>query len=536
MRNSGDSATQRTIVSDAAASGSAAGLFASPTTFFLWVGAYFVLQAILRIAISPAAELDEAEQLVLTQHLSWGYGLQGPLFTWLQRGLFELMGVSVAAMAVLKNALLAAIYLLVYACARRVTQQHSAGMAAAVFVFISPVFFWEAQRDLTHTVLAAALAAATLLVMVRLGETHSLRLYVTLGLCAGLGVLSKANFMVFLLGLLVAAWTLEPYSRALRQPRALLALAVFVVVLLPYALWMIRHPEWAFPSAAKFSGGPGVNWVTTRATGLGKLPVAMMSVFGLSLGVFAWVCLLPSRSAPGPSLTLSSNAERLILRQLGAIVVGLFATVLLVGASSFRSRWFQPVLIGLPVLAVGVLRHRLTPGRMRMIGAIGLATALVVLLLMPGHLWLAVWRGRPFRLSAPFVELSGELGRAAPGVKLMIAEERWLGGNLRLLCPGAQVRVPELPAPPGELTGPCLIVWNATKNERPPPSLLEFAQARAGMRVTNLAAHYVDAPYRHVPAVRLRLGFIQASAGSSGEATASKVPIASNSVPGSTAE
>src|SRR3954470_20838878 len=49
----------------------------------LLLAGYFVLQIGLRLITSNAADLDESEQLLATQHLQLGYGPQPPLYTWL---------------------------------------------------------------------------------------------------------------------------------------------------------------------------------------------------------------------------------------------------------------------------------------------------------------------------------------------------------------------------------------------------------------------------------------------------------------------
>ena len=62
---------------------------------------YFSLQMVMRLFTSQSAELDEAEQLLWTQDLRWGYGPQPPLYSWLQWVLFEVFGVSILALALL---------------------------------------------------------------------------------------------------------------------------------------------------------------------------------------------------------------------------------------------------------------------------------------------------------------------------------------------------------------------------------------------------------------------------------------------------
>ena len=57
---------------------------------FCLLAAYFLAHVVVRVTISDSLELDEAEQLVLGQALSWGYGTKPPLYSWLQIGFFRI--------------------------------------------------------------------------------------------------------------------------------------------------------------------------------------------------------------------------------------------------------------------------------------------------------------------------------------------------------------------------------------------------------------------------------------------------------------
>ena len=91
---------------------------AAPRDPFAWCYAHPLVpllvlvcaQVLLRLALSPALDMDEAEQIVWSQHLAWGYGVQPPLYTWLQWGVNRLLGgQSVLALSLLKHSLLALI-------------------------------------------------------------------------------------------------------------------------------------------------------------------------------------------------------------------------------------------------------------------------------------------------------------------------------------------------------------------------------------------------------------------------------------------
>ena len=79
----------------------------------------FVLAHVLmRLSVSTALELDEAEQMVWSQHLALGYGVQPPLYTWLQWGFNLVFGPSLLSLILLKQSLLAGTYVLLWLAAR----------------------------------------------------------------------------------------------------------------------------------------------------------------------------------------------------------------------------------------------------------------------------------------------------------------------------------------------------------------------------------------------------------------------------------
>src|SRR5882724_10514380 len=121
---------------------------------FLFVS-YFLGQAISRGLISETLGMDEAQEVLLAQKWSWGYGPQPPLYTWLVMVFAKVFGLSSFTMALLKNVLLFGIYLLTYFTARRITLSHLAAVAAAVALQFMPSIAYEAHRELTHSILAS---------------------------------------------------------------------------------------------------------------------------------------------------------------------------------------------------------------------------------------------------------------------------------------------------------------------------------------------------------------------------------------------
>lgn len=175
---------------------------------FRWVNwifaAYFCVQTAIRISISSSVRIDEAQQFVVGQWLAWGYDAQPPLYNWLQYGVFEIFGTSVASLAILKNALLFLVYLAYHGLARQLLVDKKLAALATLSLLTMPQMFWQAQRDLTHTV--GTLLAIILFIhfVVKTIRRPTFASYAMIGLWAGLGMLTKYNFSLIIVSVFAA--------------------------------------------------------------------------------------------------------------------------------------------------------------------------------------------------------------------------------------------------------------------------------------------------------------------------------------------
>ena len=101
-----------------------------------WCLLWMLAHVASRVVVSPALELDEAEQALWSQTLACGYGSQPPLYTWLQAGWFALLGPSVLALSSLKFMLLGLTLVLVWRTALPLMPERAALWAAASLLLI----------------------------------------------------------------------------------------------------------------------------------------------------------------------------------------------------------------------------------------------------------------------------------------------------------------------------------------------------------------------------------------------------------------
>ena len=71
------------------------------------VGGYLLLHLLIRLLFSGTLQLDDAEQIRLSQTLALGYPIpQPPLYSWFSWGLFQLLGSGLLALTLLKYLLI----------------------------------------------------------------------------------------------------------------------------------------------------------------------------------------------------------------------------------------------------------------------------------------------------------------------------------------------------------------------------------------------------------------------------------------------
>lgn len=488
--------------------------FPTPRQLFALLLGYFALHVLIRTCLSSSLDLDEAEQTMLTQKFSWGYGTAPPLYTWIQMLFFAVLGKGVLALALWKNLVLLATYGFVYASARLLTRSHRCGAAAALSLLFMPHVVWESQRDLTHSVLASACTGATLFTLLRAQETKQTRWYLALGLGIGVGMLAKLNFGFWVVGLLLAALSMREFRAAVLTPRMLLALGLSCLLVLPCGVWGLTHRDLVLQTSSKLGVQGSDTWLVAVTTGLRHLVQAVVAFIGPP----GLVYLLVFWKAPNTAAASSAPpaGAKLMLRAFLLILVLLVVLMVCFRATGFRERWFQPILICAPVLAVAWLRPRLDAQRLRGVTFLGMGVMVAVALMIPGRILFIEWLNREEPLSRPYAELARQIRSALPGPALLVTDTMVLGGNLHLALPEQRTAIPELARLLGDGAAHCAIVWEANPNRRtgrpqdlPPKDLAAWAQSvGCSTNWAQAQPQYFTATYKFHRARQYRLGMM----------------------------
>jgi len=481
--------------------------------FIAFITLYFLLQALLRLFGVSSLGLDDAEMVVITQALAPGYGSQPPLYNWLQAASTGLFGFGLPAIVILHFVLLWAVYALMFLAARIVLGDDVKAAAVALGLFAIPQIGWEALHSHTHTLLSLTLAAATLLAMLRVLARGAWLDYVILGLSFALGVLAKYSYIPFAAALLVAGVALPAFRARVLSWRMAAAIVIALVLVAPHLQWVWTHLDETLSRTSKFKIDANAGFLVGLARSFAAMIAGVAGYVALAVAVYAAAAFLPlgKANAAGtgePIRTGLPGGRRFVLATLLVALAIVLVAVLGTGATEVKERWLQPILFTLPLALMIAVEPRLTALRERMLIVISGGIGVVLLIAMAVTYLLPDLHGGPLRATAPFGPLAADIGKLGFAGGYVLAEDHYIGGNLKLHLPGVTVGEPEYglwPLAEGGKTAPVLLAWSG-KRDKPPKPLHDLYEALCGPDgYGDPVATRLSAPYEHASDIRYEL-------------------------------
>jgi len=443
-----------------------------PALLVAILGCYFLIEVAVRLSIRGSMGLDEAEQIFLSQWFAPGYNSQPPFYNWLQYGVISVLGVSIFSLALMKNAMLFASYVLYWLAARLVIKDRSLAAIAMLGLLTIPQISFEAQRDLTHTVATIFAAAAFLYALFRTLKHPSGFSYALTGLAIGVGLISKYNFALLPAAALLAILLDKDFRARLLDWRLVLTAVVVLIVVTPHLLWLTDNLDLATErTREKMGNGDSTSLITQIAWGLVSLIESIAGFCAVTVAVFALAFREVVPSAGRSTGQMIRLVERMMAIGLGFIVL----LIVFAGTENVMDRWLTPLLTVLPIylcLRLDGAGAKIANGFGRMVAA-----SAVIMVVVPAILFARVttvgWTGNYQWQNQPFQGLvqtiTTELGHV-PAV--VVTVDPYTAGNMRLHLPS----VPVIAVSHANFTlpydwskdRPILFVWQQ-RNAPPPP-------------------------------------------------------------------
>ncbi|WP_431321848.1 glycosyltransferase family 39 protein [Rhizobium sp. YTU87027] len=478
-------------------------LIRKPDTVVLLLAAYFVVSFVVRLLVPNGLRVDESQQAFFSQWLVAGYDTQPPLYNWVQAVVVSVFGLSVVTIAAAKNLILFLLFLSYYKLAELVLGDRLFAAIATLSLFTIPQIFWQAQRDLTHTVAQMLMINLLLYSIVKTLKAPSLLSYVMIGVALGLGMLTKYNFTLVVSGVLIAVLLHPEGLKRLLDRRFLLSLAIAVLIFLPHGLWLLDNLSLAATRTLHTMGqeapsGSLAKLIKGPTEFFGQILVIIAPLVAVYAIIFGKKFLLNLR----PTTVWAHFFDTLFL----AIGLQVLLLVFAIGITSMRDRWVLPFLFLMPIAFCLKMQARgiQADDFAKRFLVVPLAVMIVVPALVFVRANVPTLFGRPEAYNAPYEEFVGRILAEEGKRPGLVLTDGWLAsGNLRLQLPD----VPTLCTFFGNLEvdyewtaeKPILAVWLTSEEEAAlQPELDAWVQ-------TNLGPQYSDVAVKH-----MSVGYIRA--------------------------
>jgi 4-amino-4-deoxy-L-arabinose transferase-like glycosyltransferase len=325
----------------------------------LALGSVSLFHLLVRLLLSSTLQLDDAEAVGLTEHLSLGYPLdQPPLYTWMLSAAFTLFGHSLATLTLFKYTLIGLMFWIGYRISEHLFPPGDLRHYAIAALILMVPFAWQMHQGFTHSILLGLAVYMTLHAILLIESYHKLIHYMYLGVATGVGLLSKYSFSLFLLPLLLSAFTIPPYRKHILRKETLVSLALAALIALPHFIWLAGERA---SIGAIAQGKLGLTFdaaVHQRLTLFYKMLRAAVA-FSSPL-IFVYLYAFPGLRT---RRTRSDQEETLLTRFFLIIVVAAILFCLMVGLDRIKPRWLYPIMMLFPFFLL--LRSREKPPNRR---------------------------------------------------------------------------------------------------------------------------------------------------------------------------
>ncbi len=474
---------------------------------FLWcLACYFFLHIILRICLSDSLDYDEAEQVVLAQWLLPGYTDQPPLYTWIQYGLFHLFGTTVFSVSLLKNSLLFLAYASFYGGALAALKDTRAAILATISLLLIPQIGWESQRDMSHSVLVIFAASATLWQTMRCVKKQTLFNYCLLGISVAVGILAKANYLLFLITIAGGLSTLPDGRKILFSKKMALAICTALMLSGTYLLWIFQHQHILFSATGKFHSSYGVYpWDSIRSLTVNSI------LFLTPLWIF-YLFIFP-RGFKTSHTGKKTFANQLLRNYLLLLITLLFTIVLSLKITYVKDRWLQPLLFVVPIFFFSRLDpHSINPRQFKIFLTIVAVTATVIFSALIIRVVGGPYTHNFCRLNFPFSAMAEDIGRSGFNRGLIISNNRFIAGNMHHQFPDTMALIPgygfEKMVKDRAYTK-AAVMWDMYYGPAVPKELADYLSDTFHIRVSDYPVTYYKHRYKYARTTTVTLGVMQ---------------------------
>lgn len=283
---------------------------------------------------------DEAEQFIDAKDFVLGYADQPPLYSWILKCVSFVFGLNTTMMMMVYHV----IVVMFLVCLYKITELIFTDNTKSFYCFISySLFFiysYDFYRYTIHTALMMLFCALGLYTYLKIYlNKANLVNYCLLGIFFGLGLLSKYNFIFFILALIFASCFTSQSRKVLFNSKTFLSIILCILVTSPHFAWVINNEFQPIHYALK-RGETGSNHEDFDLISVLLNTYWNYLVYFLAITIFFFKDLKKQLT----------ELNKFSLAVLFFCIAFPFLLIVVLKAANFTQRWLAPLNIFIPII------------------------------------------------------------------------------------------------------------------------------------------------------------------------------------------
>ena len=458
----------------------------------VYLVSFFILSVGVRLFLSDSLELDETEEILWSQKFLWGYNAQPPLYAWLTKIFLIIFKDAVLSLVLLKFSILSLFFIFLYKVLNDLVP--TGAFPITLSCLLLPELLWEVQVDRANTILVLTMTSMTFYIFYKLMQKPKYLWYFLLGVCMGLGVLTKYNYVLFVIGWFGGILLVKETRSLVFDRKIFLTLIGATLITMPHVLWFLNNILTATEGTLDKLNPGHSTYIYSLSKGVLSLLMASLPYGIPVLAIYLISFTKTKKSPPAQFSSPISNRyhipiskqlmHRLLLYFFVITYLLLLGIIAIFQFTHIQSRWLIIILCFLPLflgLKLDWSQIKMIRIKWLKIGVVGLLVCVhAILITRRIH---PDWFGHYSRLNVPFKESAEVIQRDFKKGQLILAENQFLAGNFKIhldaeisVYPGIEFLIPQNPS---ATFNNILLVW-AGKDKKIPSDMFASAERLIG--------------------------------------------------------
>ena len=366
---------------------------------------HIVVWTLIPFLTQPNAQLDTIEMLFCGHEWQWGYYKHPPLPAWIAEVISMASGKSLLCIYLVSQILGVVTFWSVWRLGREML---SPGRALGCAALLETCFFYNYYTsDINNSIIVGPFRALAVLMLYWALQRNQWRYWLGLGVCLGLGMLSKYDTAITALSMLALPLFDRRVRQAFLRPGPYIATAVALALFAPHVNWLIANdfPTFKYVNIRSHSSDDWYNHLLNPLSFLVSQAASYLPMAVCALPVLHWNWDTRQRKD-------TEKFQRLFALLMGLFPIGFILSYSAISGNRINAMWGSAVWTYFPLTLMMCLKPRASAqGWQRVFVCGAVATVVLAVALTVRNTCGPYFRDKTSRIHYPGESLANEVSK-----------------------------------------------------------------------------------------------------------------------------